>query len=275
MPLEMAASARRDRNAALMDAMILAATADGHVSKLEKDAMLRRVGERPEFEGTKIEELKDLIEGSVFRLSKTAKIDDVIHTLRTRLPDHQNRLLAFGLATAVALADQRATKQEMGLLKVLQKGLGISEEEVARIVEVVEDGSSLSEALGEPSERLFAEVMVLASVADGVLEATEADAIVEMLAGDPIFSHVNASDARRMIRDSLVGLKEQGLPGRLTVLARGLTTHKQRIKAFSLAARVVDASGHEPSRQTSKMLDLLQATFGLADDEVAKAHAES
>ena len=70
-------------------------------------------------------------------------------------------------------------------------------------------------------------------------------------------------------------LKEQGLPARLAVLARGLTTHKQRIKAFTLAARVVDSSGHEPSRQTSKMLDLLQATFGIADDEVAKAHAES
>ena len=275
MPREMAAAARKERNAALMDAMILGATADGHVSKLEKDALLRRVGERPEFEGTRIEELKDLIEGSVFRLSKTQKLDDVLASLRTRLPDHKNRLLAFGLATAVALADQRATKQEMGLLKTLQAGLGISEEEVARIIEVVEDGSSLSEALGEPAERLYAEVMVLASVADGVLEAPEADTIVELLAGDPIFANVNAAEARRIIRDSLLHLKEQGLPGRLAVLARGLTTHKQRIKAFSLAARVVDASGHEPSRQTSKMLDLLQATFGLADDEVAKAHAES
>ncbi len=275
MPREMAAAARNERNAALMDAMILGATADGHVSKLEKDALLRRVGERPEFEGTRIEELKDLIEGSVFRLSKTQKLDDVLASLRARLPDHKNRLLAFGLATAVALADQRATKQEMGLLKTLQAGLGISEEEVARIIEVVEDGSSLSEALGEPAERLYAEVMVLASVADGVLEAPEADTIVELLAGDPIFANVNAAEARRIIRDSLLHLKEQGLPGRLAVLARGLTTHKQRIKAFSLAARVVDASGHEPSRQTSKMLDLLQATFGLADDEVAKAHAES
>ena len=39
--------------------------------------------------------------------------------------------------------------------------------------------------------------------------------------------------------------------------------------------RRVDASGHEPSKQTSKIMDLLQATFGLADDEVARAHAES
>jgi len=45
-----------------------------------------RVGERPEFEGTKIEELKDLIEGSVFRLSKTQKLDDVLASLRSRLP---------------------------------------------------------------------------------------------------------------------------------------------------------------------------------------------
>lgn len=275
MSREHATNARLERNAALMDAMILGATADGHVSKLEKEALLRRVGERPEFEGTAVEELKDLIEGSVFRLSKTAKLEDVIASLRTRLKDHKNRLLAFGLATAVALADQRATKKEMGLLKTLQAGLGISEDEVARIVEVVEDGGSLSEALGEPAEHLYAEVMVLASVADGKLEAEEADAIVEALAGDPIFAHFNASDARRLVRDALAHLAEQGLPSRLAVLARGLTTHAQRIKAFSLAARVVDASGREPSKQTSKIMDLLQATFGLADDEVAKAHAES
>ncbi len=275
MTREHATNARLERNAALMDAMILGATADGHVSKLEKEAMLRRVGERPEFEGTAVEELKDLIEGSVFRLSKTAKLEDVIASLRTRLKDHKNRLLAFGLATAVALADQRATKKEMGLLKTLQAGLGISEDEVARIVEVVEDGGSLSEALGEPAEHLYAEVMVLASVADGKLEAEEADAIVEALAGDPIFSHFSASDARRLVRDALAHLADQGLPSRLGALARGLSTHAQRLKAFSLAARVVDASGREPSKQTSKIMDLLQATFGLADDEVAKAHAES
>lgn len=274
MPHETAANARRERNGALMDAMILGATADGHVSKLEKDALLRRVGERPEFEGTKISELKDLIEDSVFRLSKTPKLEDAMGSLRARLPDHRNRLLAFGLATAVVFADQRATKEEMGLLKTLQAALGISEDEVTRIVDVVENGASLAEALGEPVERLFAEVMVLASVSDGVLEAPEADAIVETLAGDPVFADINASDARRIIRDALVHLKEEGLPSRLTVLARGLTTHPQRIKAFTLAVRVVAAAGHEPSRRTSKMLDLLQATFGLADDEVAKAHAE-
>jgi hypothetical protein len=117
--------------------------------------------------------------------------------------------------------------------------------------------------------------MVLASVADGKLEGAEADAIVEALAGDPIFAHVTAAEARRMVRDSLSHLSVQGLPTRLAVLARGLSTHKQRIKAFTLAAQVVDASGHEPSKRTSKIMDLLQATFGLADDEVAKAHADS
>jgi uncharacterized tellurite resistance protein B-like protein len=275
MARDIATAARRERNGALMDAMILGATADGHVSKLEKDALLRRVGERPEFDGKEIDELKEMIEDSVFRLSKTPSLEDAMASLRARLPDHRNRLLAFGLATAVVFADQRATKEETGLLKSLQAGLGISEDEVSRVVEVVEDGLSLSEALGEPIERLFSEVMVLASVADGVLESAEADAVVESLAGDPVFAHVNASEARRMVRDALVHLKDEGLPSRLTVLARGLTTHAQRLKAFKLAVRVVEASGHEPSKKTSKMLDLLQATFGLADDEVAKVRAEA
>jgi uncharacterized tellurite resistance protein B-like protein len=237
--------------------------------------VLRRVAERPEFEGTRPDDLKALVEGSVLRLSTAPKLADVLESLRHRLPDRPNRLLAFGLACAVALADQKATREEMGLLKTLQAALGVSEEEVARIFEVIEDGASLSEALGEPVERLYAEVMVLASVAEGTLESPEADAVVEALAGDPVFSHVNAPDARRMVRDSLEALSRQGLPGRLTVLAHGLTTHRQRLKAFSLAARVVGASGHLPAKRTAKLLELLQATFGLADDEVARAHLES
>jgi len=56
---------------------------------------------------------------------------------------------------------------------------------------------------------------------------------------------------------------------RLQVLAHGLTTHPQRLKAYRLATKIAHASGHVSAAE-QRILDLLQATFGLADDEVSR-----
>ncbi len=274
MAREQAVKARLERNAALVEAMLLAAMADGKVSEGEMQTLLRRVIERPEFEGTRPDELNALVEGSVRALASAKSLETILASLRTRLPDHKNRMLAFGLAAAVAFADQRATRAELGLLKTFQAALGISEDEVAQIIDVIESGGSLAEALGEPSERLYAEVMVLVSAADGHLKPSEAQALVESFASDPIFADVSAERAQAFVSEAVDALAVEGLPKRLTVLAHGLTTHAQRVKAFRLASRIANASG-KASRSEGKILDLLQATFGLADDEVQRIRAEA
>ncbi|HSP77429.1 MAG TPA: TerB family tellurite resistance protein, partial [Myxococcaceae bacterium] len=177
MAREQAVKAREERKAALVEMMLLAAMADGRVSQVEMQTLLRRVIERPEFEGTKPDELNALVEASAQRLSQAEDLEQILASLRARLPDHKNRMLAFGLAAAVAFADHRATRTELGLLKTFQAALGISESEVAQIVDVIEQGGSLAEALGEPLERLYAEVMVLVSAADGQLKEAEARAL--------------------------------------------------------------------------------------------------
>jgi uncharacterized tellurite resistance protein B-like protein len=269
MAREQAVNARKDRNAALVEVMLLAAMADGKVSQLEMQMLLSRVLERPEFEGTKPDELNALVETSAARLSQAKDLEEVLTSLRRRLPDHKNRMLAFGLAAAVALADQRATRSELGLLKTFQAALGISEDEVAQIIDVIENGGSLAEALGEPLERLFAEVMVLVSAADGRLKEAEARALVESFAADPLFENVSPERAQSFVSESVAALAAEGLPQRLQVLAHGLNTHAQRVKAFRLATKIAHAGG-EPSVSEQRILDMLQATFGLADDEVAR-----
>ncbi|MBF5042057.1 hypothetical protein FGE12_06595 [Aggregicoccus sp. 17bor-14] len=272
MAREQAVAARKDRNAALVETMLLAAMADGRVSQMEMRTLLARVIERPEFEGTRPEELNALVEHSAKKLSLAHDLQEILASLRQRLPDHKNRMLAFGLAAAVALADQRATRMELGLLKTFQAALGISEQEVAQIIEVVEQGGSLAEALGEPLERLYAEVMVLVSAADGRVKEAEMRALVESLASDPLFHAVSAERAQGFITDAVSALVSEGLPQRLQVLAQGLATHSQRMKAFRLASQIAHASGSaSPAEQ--RLLDLLQATFGLADDEVARLSA--
>ena len=269
MAREQALNARKQRNAALVETMLLAAMADGSVSQREMQTLLRRVIERPEFEGTKPDELNALVESSAQRLSEAKDLQAILASLRTRLPDHKTRMLAFGLAAAVAFADQRATRLELGLLKTIQAALGISEDEVAQIIDIIEMGGSLSEALGEPLERLYAEVMVLVSAADGRLKEAEARALVESFAADPLFENVSPERAQSFVSESVSALATEGLPQRLQVLAHGLATHQQRVKAYRLATKIAHAGG-EASPAEQRILDLLQATFGLADDEVSR-----
>ncbi len=274
MARELIEQAKTNRNAALVEVMLLAASADGEVQTTELRALLTRVIERPEFEGTRPAELNALIEASAKKLAGARKLEDVLESLRKRLPDHPNRLLAFGLATAIALSDRKATRVELGLLKTFQKALGISEEEVGRIFEMIEQGRSLSEALGEPSERLFAETMVLVAASDGLVKEAELAAMLENMAGDPVFQGVSREAAERLLSEAVSNLATEGMPQRLAVLAQGLTTPAQRSKAFRLAMRVAHADG-APSVHELRTLDLLQATFGIADDEVARIAVES
>ncbi|HZI06963.1 MAG TPA: TerB family tellurite resistance protein [Archangium sp.] len=275
MPKELAVKARKERKAALVEVMLLAAMADGRVSQRELQTLLRRVIERPEFEGTKPEELNSLVEESAQRLSAVHDLEEILASLRARLPNHKNRMLAFGLAASVAFADHRATRSELGLLKTFQAALGISEDEVAEIIDVIEGGGSLAEALGEPLERLFAEVMVLVSAADGRLKEAEARALVESFASDALFHNVSPERAQAFVSESVAALAAEGLPTRLQVMAHGLTTHTQRLKAYRLATKIAHAGGQEPSLNEQRILHMLQATFGLADDEVARLDREA
>ncbi|HZA12952.1 MAG TPA: TerB family tellurite resistance protein [Myxococcaceae bacterium] len=273
MPRAEVMKARQERNAALVEAMLLAAMADGKVSQAEMQTLLRRVLERPEFEGTRADDLNTLVEQSVSRLAAAKDLEEILGSLRQRLPDHRNRMLAFGLAAAVAFADQRASRAELGLLKTFQAALGIAETEVAQIVDVIENGGSLAEALGEPLERLYAEVMVLISSADGKLKDGETRALVETFAADPLFENVSPERAMAFVSDAVAALSTEGLSQRLTVLASGLSTHAQRLKAYRLATRIAAATADGPPQE--RILELLQATFGIADDEVARIRREA
>ncbi len=259
--------AKLDRNRALIEAMLLAASADGSVDPKELRVLIARVIDRPEFEGTTPEALNALVESSAKALSEARKLEDVLASLRERLPEHRNRLLAFGLATSVALADRLASREELGLLKTFQAALGISEAEVTQLFEVVQRGDSLTEVLGEPVENLYAETMVLVGAADGVVREAELLAMFENLAGDPVFQGLSRAAAEAALKASIANLIAEGIPARLSVLARGLTTKGQRKKAFQLALRIANAGG-SPRAPELKVLELLQSTFGLADDEV-------
>jgi len=260
-------SPRDARNAAYVEAMVLAASSDGSVSQRELETLLMRVLERPEFDGTSPETLNALVERSIARLASSTSVEKVLASLRERLPAHEERLLAFGLATAVAFADDRATREELGLLKALQAGLGISEDEVVRIVDVVESGGSLDDLFGLPAARLYTEVMVLMSAVDGTVQEGEAAELVSAFLTDPAFDGVDPETAQEWASTAIRGVAAQGLPQRLHALALGLKTTDQRRTAYRFASQVARAHG-AVDKDEAQLLSLLQATLGLDDGEV-------
>lgn len=273
MSRDVHAKAHSARNEALVEAMLLAASADGELRPVELEMLIARVVERPEFDGTSATELKALVETAAQRLASAKTLEAVLASLRERLPAHRDRMLAFGLACAVALADHAAKPEELGLLKTFQAALGISEDEVSKVFETVQSGGSLSEVVGEPIDRLYAEAMVLVSTADGLVHEKELLSMFESMAGDPVFRDVSLTSAEVYLKEAVASLSAQGASSRLAVLARGLTTRPQRLKAYELALRIANADG-QPSAGEQRMLGLLQATFGLADDEVARIETE-
>ena len=99
--------------------------------------------------------------------------------------------------------------------------------------------------------------------------------LLENLAGNPIFKHTSLEAARVHVRDAFENVKEHGVATRLMALAHGLSTHKQRTLAYELATRIAYAKGTKPTEQELRVLELLQATFGLSDAEVARLTMEN
>jgi uncharacterized tellurite resistance protein B-like protein len=133
------------RQAALFEAMMLAAMADGRVTRVEVEEIYRRVFERPEFHGIHAADLKQAIAHAAERVAQAHDLMHLLPTLAERLPDKASRELAFGLAASVALADRVADPRELGILKALQNAFDLSEAEVARLFEAATVAGPLPE----------------------------------------------------------------------------------------------------------------------------------
>src|SRR5260370_20662393 len=106
MSVDKSLTQQKERNSALMEVMLLAAMADGNVSDAEMQMLLKRIFERPEFEGTSHEQLTHTVQKGLKSLASAKNLDQALTSLRERLPGHKNRMPAFGLAPPSALPDQ-------------------------------------------------------------------------------------------------------------------------------------------------------------------------
>lgn len=132
----------RSRQGALLEAMLLVASADGAVTKVELEDIYRRVFERPEFEGIHARDLQDAVAEAAQRISAHG-LQQVLPSLAERLPDPDSRALAFALAASVAVADRRTPPKELAVLKGLQEVFALTDAQVASLFEAAESSAQL------------------------------------------------------------------------------------------------------------------------------------
>jgi len=118
--------------------MMLAAGADGAVTKDEIEEIYRRVFERPEFQGIQAEDLRHALEHAAEQVSKGHDLEHVLPSLASRLPDAPSRQLAFGLAASVAMANRKQLPAELQVLKALQQAFEIADADVVALFDAAE-----------------------------------------------------------------------------------------------------------------------------------------
>lgn len=130
------------RQAALFEAMILAAGADGRVSKVEVETIYARVFEHPEFKGIHASDLKAAIRHAADNVTAAHDLEHLLPSLAGRIPDQPSRRLAFQLAASVALSDNIADVRELEVLKALQAVFALSDREVVELFEAAVPGAT-------------------------------------------------------------------------------------------------------------------------------------
>ncbi|PTL83723.1 TerB family tellurite resistance protein [Vitiosangium sp. GDMCC 1.1324] len=259
---------RQERNAALVEAMLLAAQVDGRVAEAEMRTVLRHALECPELQGERPEFLVDRLERGVEALASMGD-EALFVSLRRRLPDAHNRLLAFGLAAKVVFENVGSQGPDAQLLSRLQQGLDVPPPQARAMVSGLAEGVSPTEVAAEPSTRLGARVLelVLLSVGlDASLSSAEVNALHEAQEDPQQMRELCGQLLRRLAFGSQVEAPLAAVRRQLEELALVPSTVTPRREALRLAVRFSEALGHGWSQEL--LLGFVQELFGLTDEAV-------
>ncbi|MBZ4415751.1 hypothetical protein [Myxococcus sp. RHSTA-1-4] len=259
---------RRERDDALLEAMLLAAQVREPIADDALRVLLAPLLDEPELQGERPEVLLERLRHCARRLSQ-ASDEDIFSSLRGRLPDPRNRLLAYGLAMKAASSDDKQLDLAARFLARLQVELGVTSSQVKEMVLQLAGGASPFKAAAEPPAHLHQRVLEMVLLAVG-LEATLTEAEVAALAGsqeDEVrFRELVDQQLRRLAFGSEAELPALSVPRQLEALALAPASATHRREAWLLAARFSLAIGRDLTLEL--LLDLMGELLGV-DDEFA------
>lgn len=262
----------------LFEVMTLMLLADKEVKPEEIAKISALLAVRPEFEGLTTDDVSEGIERAAKRAQKLhsqGNFDARLAEIAALLGTPESRLLAFGMAVAVALADDELHPDELRLLSILEKAFELSNEEVNGIVRCIKSGRSFESIFPtHQDERVSAyiETLVIALGADGKVTRSEIQVLAALVERSPELKGISMQQADGYIQRALDVLKREGVEARLSLLGRTLESQEERFEAFCLALRMIAADG-EVTREEKHLLARLEIIFDLTRPDVARAIA--
>jgi hypothetical protein len=147
----------------LIDAMVGAMSADGHVDAREARVMEHRIASHVLFQGLGLTAARTLIEMSTDAIRFAGGSVGRAPAIAKGLPARIHRLAAFGMASEVAAADETIVASEVLFLEALRIALRISPLEAERIVRAARVGQ-ITDYLDDRYLRMRGMVPVAAEV---------------------------------------------------------------------------------------------------------------
>jgi hypothetical protein len=260
------------RDLALLDAVLFVTRAKGPLTLTKRHEAWRGVLGDPEV----LDPRRELLAERMPRRAATSLEGDAFFaSLRMRLPDAPNRLLAYGLALRAATPHGGARQGPAQLpLAQLCRELGLTPMQARDMRLGILDGMSPVALAAEPAHPRHARVLEAVLLAVG-LEAhlTEAETLaLEASREDaPLLEELTGQLLRRIAFGSQVASPLEALCQRLTDIALAPATLAQRWGTLRLASCFSHALGRDLGQQL--LLDLLQELLHLGTVEAALATA--
>src|SRR4051812_19747022 len=147
----------------LIEAMVAAMSADGHIDPTETAQMERTIANHPLFQGLGAKSAKTLVELSSDAIRFAGGAAGRAPAIAKGLPARIHRLAAYGMASEVAGADDYLAPGELSFLEALRVSLRISPVEAESIIEASRIGQ-LSAYLEDRYLRIKSMIPVAAEV---------------------------------------------------------------------------------------------------------------
>lgn len=227
----------------LIEAMVIGAAADGEIDDRESEEIYRIVSNHASFTGLGTEELRTILQRSLSAVIEDGFVPR-LYALNGALRRYAHRVLAFRAAVRVAVADGRVNEEEFGLLREMQKILGIVDGDVARAFEDAQSSSAtpVPDTI-EPVET-YLDVLLMMAAADGEVSDEELATIIAFILVRDEFDGIDVDVLREYIHTNLRYFTDaKNVESRLDVMIDDVPLPEQRENAYGLAISVAIVDG--------------------------------
>ena len=261
------------RDFALLDAVLLAVRWQGPLTEAKRQAVLTSVLGGLELQGPRRELLAKRLEQDAGKPGPL-KDEAFFASLRERLLDPRNRLLAFGLALQAATADEEHPGQAERLLSIIPRELGLVPSQVRDMRRGLAGGVSPAELAAEPAPLRHARVLETVLLSAGLevhLSEAEVAALYRSREDALQLQELAKQLLRRVAFGSQVEHSLEAMHRQLAELALAPASLAQRREAWLLAVRFSHAIGGGPAQEV--LLDLLAELLHIGDPAAVRASA--